>query len=189
MQQPGFAAIVCAVMSVVSLTVAGCSGSIAIVSPANGSSLAPPAPVAANVSIGGGACGSFQATLDGVVVTQLFSPQPPASATPHASFNVVPGEHLLKVSARAGTFCSQVSASSDFFSVGNNVIYVGDGYTTATQSNRIVRISDMTGHGWTTFGSSGSGANQFSFPRGMFVYGLDSIYVADESNHRICSTA
>ena len=185
MRHAGRPAIVSAAVSFASLTVVGCSGSIAVVSPADGTTLAPPAPVAASISIGGGACGSFQATLDGVTVTQQFSPQPPASATPQASFNVVPGDHLLKVSVKAGSSCSTVSASSHFFSVGHNVIYVGDGFTTTTHSDRIVRISDMTGAGWTTFGSSGGGVNQFSFPRGMTVYGLDSIYVADEINHRI----
>ena len=187
MKQPGLVLIARAVVAVASLTAAGCSGgTITITSPAEGSSLSPAGGVAANVSIGGSTCGSsFQATMDGVVVTQQFSPQPPASATPHASFNLVPGDHLLKVSVQAGSSCNLATASSHFYVVGNNVIYVGDGYTGTNQSNRIVRISDMTGVGWTTFGSSGNGANQFSFPRGMFASGIDRMYVTDESNHRI----
>lgn len=36
-----------------------------------------------------------------------------------------------------------------------------------TINNRIVRINDMTGG--TTFDTSGSGANQFSHPWGIFV--------------------
>jgi streptogramin lyase len=187
MRQPGFA-MKNAAVSIMFLTLAGCSGgTITITSPAEGSS-ATPGQVAASVSIGGGACASsFQATLDGVVVTQQFSPQPPASATTQASFNLVPGDHLLKVSVRAGSSCILASASSHFYIAGNNIIYVGDGYTPTSQSNRIVRMSDMTGLGWTTFGSSGSGVNQFSFPRGIFVYSIDRIYVADESNHRIAT--
>ena len=101
MRQPGFA-VKNAAVSIMFLTLAGCSGgTITITSPVEGSS-ATPGQVAASVSIGGGACASsFQATLDGVVVTQQFSPQPPASATTQASFNLVPGEHLLK-GQRAG---------------------------------------------------------------------------------------
>lgn len=186
MRQPVLAVMNIAVCIVTCLTLGGCAGgSIAITAPTNGSSVIP-GQITASVSIGGTACGSsFNATLDGVVVTQQFSPQPPASATTQASFNVIPGEHLLKVSVQAGSSCTLVSASSLFFSAGSSGIYVGDGYTQTTQSNRIVRMSDMTGTGWTTFGSTGSGANQFSFPRGMFVYSIDRIYVADESNHRI----
>ncbi|MDI6773259.1 MAG: hypothetical protein QME77_11835 [bacterium] len=43
-------------------------------------------------------------------------------------------------------------------------IYVAD-----RLNNRIVRINDMTGAGWTTFGSTGSGTNQFNEPNGVFV--------------------
>ncbi len=42
-------------------------------------------------------------------------------------------------------------------------IFVAD-----TGNNRIVRIDDMTGAGWTTFGTRGSGINQFSDPRVLF---------------------
>jgi len=185
MTRPAFPVIVGAAVSVVGLTIAGC-GTVAITSPTDGTSLSPANPIVASISIGGAVCGaSFQATLDGAAVTQQFSPQPPASSTPQASFRVVPGDHLLKVSVQAGALCNLASASSHFYSVGNNVIYVSDGYTTATHSDRIAKISDMTGVGWTTFGTPGSGTNQFSFPRGIFVYGIDSIFVADESNYRI----
>ena len=36
-------------------------------------------------------------------------------------------------------------------------------------NHRIVRINDMTGAGWTTFGTFGSGVNQFNIPFGIFV--------------------
>jgi streptogramin lyase len=182
-----FEVITAAASAVASLLLAGCTqGTISILSPADGGFATPTGGVAASVSIGGGTCGSsFQATLDGVVVTQQFSPQPPASATPQASFSVGPGDHLLKVSVQAGSSCNLASAQSHFYSVGSNVIYVGDGYTSTTHSDRIVRISDMTGVGWTTAGGPGSGTNQFSFPRGIYVYSIEKIYVADESNHRI----
>jgi hypothetical protein len=43
-------------------------------------------------------------------------------------------------------------------------IFVAD-----STNNRIVRINDMTGAGWTTFGAQGSGPNQFSVTQGIFV--------------------
>src|SRR5438552_17273246 len=43
-------------------------------------------------------------------------------------------------------------------------IYVAD-----ESNNRIVRMDDMTGAGWTEFGTSGSGPNQFRCPFGIFV--------------------
>jgi hypothetical protein len=41
-------------------------------------------------------------------------------------------------------------------------IFVAD-----TSNNRIVRINDMTGAGWTTLGAIGSGTNQFARPFGI----------------------
>src|SRR5438876_757690 len=59
-------------------------------------------------------------------------------------------------------------------------IYVAD-----ESNNRIVRMDDMTGAGWTPFGTSGSGMNQFSFPSGIFVSAAGQIFVTDAFNHRI----
>src|SRR5437879_12852428 len=58
-------------------------------------------------------------------------------------------------------------------------IYVAD-----ASNNRIVRMDDMTGAGWTPFGTSGSGMNQFNGPFGIFV-SAEQIYVADRNNNRI----
>ena len=46
-------------------------------------------------------------------------------------------------------------------------------------------MTDVTGAGWTTFGSKGTGANQFNGPVGIYVDGADRIYVADAGNARI----
>ena len=43
-------------------------------------------------------------------------------------------------------------------------IFVADSF-----NDRIVRIDDMTGAGWTTLGNQGSGTNQFNFPTSIFV--------------------
>jgi len=50
-------------------------------------------------------------------------------------------------------------------------------------NNRIVRMNDMTGAGWTQFGTSGSGMNQFNSPFGVFV-SAGQIFVVDTFNYR-----
>ncbi len=54
-------------------------------------------------------------------------------------------------------------------------------------NNRIVRMNDMTGAGWTTLGgpAAGGGTNQFKAPGGVFVDTAGRIYVADAGNHRL----
>lgn len=167
-------------------TLSGCS-SISIVQPLNGTTVPYPGSVLARASIRGNACsGSFQAVLDGQNVTQMFSPQPPASSTPQATFpNLVPGDHTLMVSVRAGSNCSPLSATSTFYRVGAPSIYITDGENSVLKNDRIVQIGDMNGGGWTTFGSPGAGVNQFAFPRGIYVYSPTTIYTADQANHRI----
>src|SRR2546426_2894849 len=59
-------------------------------------------------------------------------------------------------------------------------IYVAD-----ESNNRIVRMDDMTGAGWTPFGTFGSGMNQFRFPSGIYVSAAGQIFVTDAFNHRI----
>jgi len=59
-------------------------------------------------------------------------------------------------------------------------IYVAD-----SGNNRIVRMDDMTGAGWTALGHRGAGVNEFCYPAGIFVDGAGRIYVADECNHRV----
>src|SRR5437016_13889547 len=58
-------------------------------------------------------------------------------------------------------------------------IYVAD-----ESNNRIVRMDDMTGAGWTPFGVFGSGPNQFRFPSGIYVSAGQMFVVADANNHR-----
>ncbi len=52
-------------------------------------------------------------------------------------------------------------------------------------NDQIVRIDDMTGAGWTSFGSRGGGANEFLGPTGIFVDAVRKIFVTDSNNHRI----
>jgi DNA-binding beta-propeller fold protein YncE len=67
-----------------------------------------------------------------------------------------------------------------FFPTAVKHIYVAD-----AGNNRIVRMNNMTGAGWTAFGAGGSGVGQFSVPLGIFVDDAGKIYVADSRNDRI----
>lgn len=57
-------------------------------------------------------------------------------------------------------------------------IYVADG-------NRIVRMNDITGNGWTAFGSHGGGRGQFNSITGLAVDSKGRIYASDYFNNRI----
>src|SRR5437016_13724130 len=59
-------------------------------------------------------------------------------------------------------------------------IYVGD-----ASNNRIVRMDDMIGAGWTPFGVFGTGPNQFRFPSGIYVSAAEQIVVEDAINRII----
>jgi hypothetical protein len=48
-------------------------------------------------------------------------------------------------------------------------VYDGQIYVSDSGNNRIVRIDDMQGTGWTVFGGAGSGVNQFTVPRALWV--------------------
>ncbi len=58
-------------------------------------------------------------------------------------------------------------------------------YFTDFKHNRIIRIEDMTGKGWISFGTLGNGINQFNNPNHFFVQPDGRIYIADTLNHRI----
>jgi len=58
-------------------------------------------------------------------------------------------------------------------------------YVTDAANNRIVRIDDMTGAGWISFGTSGSGTYQFDSPHGIFVDPSGKIYITDGGNRRV----
>jgi streptogramin lyase len=58
-------------------------------------------------------------------------------------------------------------------------------YIAERVNNRITRIDDMTGAGWVTYGSSGSGVGQFNKPMGIAVGPDNKICVMDQHNNRI----
>ncbi|HLC89117.1 MAG TPA: NHL repeat-containing protein [Candidatus Nanoarchaeia archaeon] len=49
----------------------------------------------------------------------------------------------------------------------------------------LARIDDMTGKGWTAFGSAGSSVNQFFKGKALYIDSMDIIYFVDAGNHRI----
>lgn len=85
----------------------------------------------------------------------------------------------------SGAGNSQFSNPAGIFvtsSVGNitSGVYIAD-----TGNNRIVRMNDLNGANWSSFGSSGNGVGQFSSPTGIFIDSLGKVYVSDTGNNRI----
>ena len=73
-----------------------------------------------------------------------------------------------------------IGSGSMFVNTDYEPVYVAD-----TGNNRIVRMDDMTGANWTTFGKTGTGTNQFQSPYGIFVNAAGKIYVTDNINCRV----
>ncbi len=79
-----------------------------------------------------------------------------------------------------GAGCVSVTFTATAVVAGSAKIYVSDG-----GNNRIVRVDDLTGTNWTTFGTSGSGIGQFKTPEGVALDAAGKIYVTDGGNNRI----
>lgn len=89
----------------------------------------------------------------------------------------VPGWNRAAGQLQAGEFTSPTSVALD----SKGRIYI----TNQGSGPGIIRIDDMTGKGWTTFGSKGSGAKQLSGPKFMSIDAQDRIYISDKCNYRI----
>jgi hypothetical protein len=86
----------------------------------------------------------------------------------------------------AGTGVSQFTALWGLFVDTAGRIYITDTDRSAQFAvARLVRIDDMAGTNWTTFGAPGSGTNQLANPWGVSVDATGHIYIADTSNQRI----
>ena len=115
-----------------------------------------------------------------------------------------PTTSLMTADALGGVTVVSSSANCDKRHSGNFIASYVDGHVSSTNSwtvsttagpgyiyvldggnSRIIRMNDMTGAGWTTFGTAGSGVNQFSGGNGIAVDTSNRIYIADSGNSRI----
>jgi methionine-rich copper-binding protein CopC len=85
----------------------------------------------------------------------------------------------------AGTLTSPFKGLWGLFVDSMNRIYVVDNDGSNYSVGRVVRMDDMTGANLVSFGTYGTGTNQFAFPWGVSVDSTFHIYVADASNSRI----
>lgn len=89
-----------------------------------------------------------------------------------------------------GSGANQFASPAGIFVDSSGKIYVTDASIfenniEVVSTNRIVRVNDMTGAGWTTFGNTGSGDNQFTQPAGIFVDTSGRIYIVDQFINRV----
>src|SRR5436309_7094640 len=87
-----------------------------------------------------------------------------------------------------GTGVNQFMSPTGIFVNPSGQIFVtnmGAMRVTDPGSMRLVRVNDMTGAGWTTFGGLGSGINEFSYPASISVNAAGQIFVADAANDRL----
>lgn len=121
-----------------------------------------------------------------------FDNDPPTSNSGYIYLADWWGHRVIKTlknlsASEFATFGALGSGVGQFNGVAD-VKYGPDGglYIVDKNNDRIVRIDDINGGGWTVLGaSSGSDAGQFRYPHGV-AYGPDGgIYVADTDNHRI----
>jgi len=62
----------------------------------------------------------------------------------------------------------------------NGKIYIAD-----TNNDRVVRIDDMTGAGWTSLGTVGTGVGNLDNPKAISLDSQGRIYIVDSNNYRI----
>ncbi len=79
------------------------------------------------------------------------------------------------------------SSGVGHFNYPGNVVEDNQGriYVADSSNHRIVRMDDMSGTGWVSYGALGSGAGHFQWPTGIAVDATGHIYVADQYNSRI----
>lgn len=89
------------------------------------------------------------------------------------------GEYVFTARATDAVGNESGDATSVTVRIGT-YLYIAD-----SANHRVVRVEDMSGTNWTTFGSVGSGAAQFGTLKGLYVGPDHRIYIADRSIHRI----
>lgn len=97
-----------------------------------------------------------------------------------ARMDNVRGDGWVQLGGTIGTAAGQFSNPTDIaFDIKGRI------YVTDKDNARIVRMDDMTGAGWTTYGKLGAGVGEFDTNIGLTVDDKDRILVADEHNHRV----
>ena len=81
----------------------------------------------------------------------------------------ISGANITKFSRSGSTALGSLHR---IFVDSQNRIYLTDSL------NRVVRMDDMTGAGFKSFGTTGAGTGQFNNPNGIWVDGTARIYVA-----------
>jgi len=89
-------------------------------------------------------------------------------------------QNLAQLSSPLDSVNGTIQTGAIYASQRYEPVYISD-----TANNRIVRLWDIEGDGWTSFGKAGSGVNEFSQPRGISVDRGGKIYVSDSGNCRI----
>jgi hypothetical protein len=87
----------------------------------------------------------------------------------------------LQTIGSKGTGLGQLSCPEKIALDAAGRIYVADG-------NRVVRMNDITGNGWTSFGEHGGGTGQFNYIRGLAVDRKNRIYVRIFSTTATCGS-
>lgn len=77
------------------------------------------------------------------------------------------------------------SGTGQFYPSGIAVDSLGNIYVMDANNSRIVRLSDMNGTNWVSYGSAGSGVGQFAGLSAIAVDRGNHIYAADTGNRRI----
>lgn len=91
----------------------------------------------------------------------------------------------LTSTGQAGTLTVTVTETEANISQSFTLEFQREIYIADKGNNRIVRVTDINGSNFTSYGTSGSGSGQFNAPNSIAVDSTGHIYIADTANNRI----